>query len=136
MDSNERLGRRAAMTRLTGLMTSAFATRGSRMPNGTALLTSVSEQRILSVQGRELAKSWLGAPGSTIKPLSLLALLDAGKLTGTDEFRCPGKLVLAGYHLNCSHPPTPLPMNVSRAVAYSCNCAVAHFAERFAPGEL
>lgn len=136
MDSNERLGRRTAMARLAGVVASAFASRASPMPNGTALLMSVSERRIISVHGGERAKSWLGAPGSTMKPLSLLALLDAGKLTGTDEFRCPGKVVLAGYYLNCSHPLTPLPMNVSRAIAYSCNCAVAHFAQRFAPGEL
>jgi cell division protein FtsI/penicillin-binding protein 2 len=71
-----------------------------------------------------------------MKPLSLLALLEAGKLSNRDEFECPGELVLHGHHLNCSHPRVTVPMNVSRAIAYSCNCTVAHFAQRFAPGEL
>jgi cell division protein FtsI/penicillin-binding protein 2 len=97
---------------------------------------NISDRRIISVQGDEMGRRWLGAPGSTMKPLSLLALIDAGKLTDHDEFPCPGKLLLAGHQLNCSHPQMPLAMNVSRAIAYSCNCAVGHFAQRFAPGEL
>ncbi len=91
---------------------------------------------MLSIESANLARSWIAAPGSTLKPFSLLALLEANKLTSRDEYVCPGKLVLNGRSLNCSHPPTPLPMNVARAIAYSCNCAVAYFAERFAPDEL
>jgi penicillin-binding protein 2 len=97
---------------------------------------SVRDRRIISVQGDEIARGCLGAPGSTMKPLSLLALIDAGKLTCKDVFDCPGELILGGHRLTCSHPPVALPMNVSRAIAYSCNCAVAHFARRLAPGEL
>lgn len=103
---------------------------------GTAALLDLKRRRVLSIQNAEEARRLLCPPGSTLKPLSLLALMDAGKLRAEDEFVCPGTLTLGGRQLNCSHPVSPLPMNPSRAIAYSCNCAVAHFALRFTPGEL
>jgi cell division protein FtsI/penicillin-binding protein 2 len=103
---------------------------------GTALLMRVADQRLLVAHGPETARQWFVQPGSTIKPLTLLALLEADKLKKSDGYLCPGKLFLNGHSLNCSHPRVALAMNVSRAIAYSCNCAVAHFAERFDPDEL
>ena len=103
---------------------------------GVALLMRVSDRRLLRTDGDAVASRWLAHPGSTIKPFSLLALLEAGKVTPKDEFVCPRKLTIAGRDFTCVHPNVPLPMNVSRTIAYSCNCAVAHFAQRFAPGEL
>jgi penicillin-binding protein 2 len=96
----------------------------------------IADRRILSVQGSEVARRRIAPPGSTIKPLSLLALIEAGKLSGKDQYACPRQLVINGRSLPCSHPIVPLPMNTSRAIAYSCNCAVAHFAQRFEPDEL
>ncbi len=61
--------------------------------------------------------------------------MGAHKLTETESFVCPGKLTIAGRQLNCSHPPLGEPVRVETAIAYSCNCFVAHMAERFAPGE-
>lgn len=101
-----------------------------------ALLLDIADRRLLSVSNPELARRWLAAPGSAIKPFTLLALLESGKLTSAEQYPCPRRLVLNSHSLNCSHPDSPLPMNVSRAIAYSCNCAVAHFSERFEPGEL
>ncbi len=103
---------------------------------GTALLMKLADRRLLSVEDSEIARRWIAPPGSTIKPLSLLGLLEANKLTAADEYLCPGRLVLNGHSLTCSHPYTTTPMNVSRTIAYSCNCAAAHFAQRFEPGEL
>lgn len=130
MDSNERLTRRSVLLGLTG----AALMAGS--PADIALLMSVRKRCLLSTRGNDSAGRWLTLPGSTMKPLSLLALMDAGKLTNKDEFECPGELTLGGHSLSCSHPRMSLPMNVSRAISYSCNCSVAHFAQRFAPGEL
>ena len=101
-----------------------------------ALVLNIADRRLVSAINPELARRWLAAPGSAIKPFTLLALLESGKLTDTDQYLCPRRLLIEGRSLNCSHPESPLPMNVSRAIAYSCNCAVAHFSERFAPGEL
>jgi cell division protein FtsI/penicillin-binding protein 2 len=99
-------------------------------------LLSLKDRRVLVAQGSLVAQRWLIYPGSTIKPFSLLALCESGKLTNSDLFVCPQKLSIAGRVLNCSHPPVATPMNVSRALSYSCNCAVAHFAQRFGPSEL
>lgn len=135
MDSNERLRRRDLLARLSGAFFASAIDQAAAL-RGTAVLMNVANHRTLAVQGNEIARRWMSAPGSTMKPLSLLALMAAGKLTEKDEFECPGAVVLGGHHLNCSHPRISVPMNVSRAIAYSCNCAVAHFAQRFAPGEL
>ena len=103
---------------------------------GTALLMSVAERKVITVESPDVAARWVVAPGSTLKPLTLWALLESHKLKASDEYLCPGKLQLAGHTLNCSHPVMTVPMNVSRAIAYSCNCAVAHFAERLHADEL
>lgn len=104
--------------------------------NGAALLLRLADRKLIYVNGAEAASTWLAPPGSTLKPLIIWALLESGKLKATDEYLCPGKLVLDGKNLTCSHPRLTQPMNVARAIAYSCNCAVAHFAQRLEPGEL
>lgn len=117
------------------LMSGLFTARAEPL-RGTALLVSVAERKVMAARGADRAGKLLVAPGSTLKPFTLWALLESGKLSATDEYLCPGSLSLAGHSLNCSHSMTAVPMNVPRAIAYSCNCAVAHFAERLAPGEL
>jgi SpoIID/LytB domain protein len=108
-----------------------------RFPQGgTAVLLRVKDRGTVFIQNADAARRWVLPPGPTVKPLSLLALIEAGKLSDPDEFVCPQKLILNGRKLACSHPVGLPPMNVSRAIAYSCNCAVAHWALRFAPGEL
>jgi cell division protein FtsI/penicillin-binding protein 2 len=103
---------------------------------GVALLMRVSDSRLLRTDGDAIARHWLARPGSTMKPFSLLALLEAGKVTAKDAYVCPRKLTVAGRDFTCVHPEVPQAMNVSRAIAYSCNCAVAHFARRFQRDEL
>lgn len=109
---------------------------GAAALGGCALLMSVGSGRLLGVEGEDTARRWVAPPGSTLKPLSLLALLDSKQLNPDESFFCPGRLTLNGHSLNCSHPYVAIPMNASRTIAYSCNCAVAHFAMRFETGEL
>ncbi|HXN46763.1 MAG TPA: penicillin-binding transpeptidase domain-containing protein [Bryobacteraceae bacterium] len=104
--------------------------------SGAALLLDVRTRRLVGVEGSDLARRALIPPGSTLKPFSLQALLEAGKLDPRAQFPCPGKLAIAGRSFNCSHPPLDSPADIAGAIAYSCNCFVAHFAERFGPGEL
>jgi len=104
--------------------------------NAVQIAEVLINRRLITAENHEVARRWVIPPGSTIKPFTLLTLLQSKKLTPTDTFLCPQRLTIEGHSLNCAHPPTALPMNASRAIAYSCNCAVAHFAQRFAPGQL
>ncbi|HLH03835.1 MAG TPA: SpoIID/LytB domain-containing protein [Bryobacteraceae bacterium] len=99
-----------------------------------AILMRFEDGSVLHAEGP--ADTWLLAPGSTIKPFTLQALLDAHRLSASDHFLCPGVLHVAGRNLTCSHPRGLPPLNVTNAIAYSCNCAVAHFAQRFSTAEL
>jgi penicillin-binding protein 2 len=104
--------------------------------HGTALLVDVPSRRLIAVHAPELASTSLAPPGSALKPFAVAALVESGKLRAHDGWRCPGDLAIGGRSFACSHPPVGEPMEVHSALAYSCNCFVAHFAERFALGEL
>ncbi|MGA1995990.1 MAG: penicillin-binding transpeptidase domain-containing protein [Bryobacteraceae bacterium] len=105
-------------------------------PGACALLAEVGTGRLLAVANPSVAGRLLLPPGSTLKPLVMAALLASGKWRAPETFFCPGRLRIAGRSLDCVHPPMPAPMRVDWALAYSCNCFVAHAAERFGPGEL
>jgi membrane peptidoglycan carboxypeptidase len=103
---------------------------------GTALLIDIATRKVLAVHHAPAASGASALPGSTVKPFTLSALLSAGKLTAAESFLCPSKLTIASHQLNCSHPVLSLPMRAETALAYSCNCFVAHMAERLRPEEL
>ena len=124
--------RRDALAWIAGAACAAF-TNGEE---GAAVLIDVPKRRLLAQRGGPAAAHLLLPPGSTLKPLVLAALMKRGRLTDRETFACPGSLTIAGRQLNCSHPRTDVPMRVETALAYSCNCFVAHMAERFEPGEL
>lgn len=100
------------------------------------MLLDVRTRALLAVYGADLAGGLLVPPGSAMKPFTIEALLRGGKLRAGDALACPGTLSIGGRSFNCSHPPLAAPIDAATALAYSCNCFVAHFAERFAPGEL
>ncbi len=104
--------------------------------SGAALLLEVRSRRLLAVQNAPLAGQVVAPPGSTIKPFALAALLRRRKIGESERYFCPGKLEIGGRSLNCSHPRLESPLTVETALAYSCNCFVAHMAERFEAGEL
>jgi cell division protein FtsI/penicillin-binding protein 2 len=104
--------------------------------HGASVLVDRKTRRLIAVHAPELAGASAAPPGSTLKPLVLNALLVRGQLRAGDSFPCPGDLRLAGRSFACSHPPLPAPSTVRTAIAYSCNCFVAHHASRFRAGEL
>jgi cell division protein FtsI/penicillin-binding protein 2 len=135
------LTRRAAAT-LIGAGTCGWAAPITRLEAvigsipGTALLVDVRTGARLAVYGADLASGLAAPPGSAIKPFTIEALLAAGKLKAGEQFICPGALTIAGRSFDCSHPVLAKAVDAAAALAYSCNCFVAHFAERLAPGEL
>ncbi len=104
--------------------------------HGAAVLVDRKSLRLIAVHAPELAAGSAGPPGSTLKPLVLNSLLGRGLLRADDCFPCPGDLRLEGRSFACSHPPLGVPLTVRTAIAYSCNCFVAHYASRFRAGEL
>ncbi len=105
----------------------------AQSPPSIAVLR-VSDGRVLKNSGD--ADTWVAPPGSTVKPFVIAALLRAGKLNARETYLCRGTNRIAGRNFTCSHPTGLPPFDAARIVAYSCNGGVAHFAERFTPGEL
>ena len=103
---------------------------------GAAVLVDVRSRRLIAVGGPGIAARSLMPPGSTLKPLVVAALLRSGKLSADASFPCPRRLRIGNRTLDCSHPVLAVPMRIDSALAYSCNCFVAHAAEQFKPGEL
>jgi cell division protein FtsI/penicillin-binding protein 2 len=119
---------------LNGLIVAPFLEAGDE--TGTSIVTRLTDRKVLHVENADFASRAVLPPASTIKPFAIFALLEAGKLRSDELFACPRRLQIKGHVLNCVHPPTPEPMNAARALAYSCNGAVAYFALRFGADEL
>jgi cell division protein FtsI/penicillin-binding protein 2 len=121
------------------LATGAWATGVDRFfegVHGAGVLVDRKTRRLIAAHAPELAGGSAAPPGSTLKPLVLSALLERGLLRDDDRFPCPGDLRIEGRSFACSHPPLGVPLTVRTAIAYSCNCFVAHYASRFRAGEL
>jgi cell division protein FtsI (penicillin-binding protein 3) len=122
--------RREALAALVGASLPASAAEP-----GAAILIDIATRRVISVRGGAAAGGVLAAPGSTLKPFALAALLKRSKLRAEESFPCPGRLRIGGRSFDCTHPRTEVPMRIETALTYSCNAFVAHMAERFGPGE-
>lgn len=106
---------------------------GSR---GTAVVLAVDSGRILGSYQLKVAAQRLAAPGSSIKPFTLMALLNSGKLDAKTTLLCKRQLTVAGHRLDCSHPQTGQPLDAATALAYSCNSYFTAMATRLSPSEL
>jgi penicillin-binding protein 2 len=105
-------------------------------PRRAAIVLDIASGRVLDSLNESFVTRWITSPGSAIKPFSIHALIDAGKLKKEEAFPCPGRLVIAGRQLACSHPVSALPFDARLAIAYSCNYYTARVAARFRSGEL
>jgi len=138
MNCTEGMRRREAIAALLAASTARAANLDAFMDGerGCALLVDIAGRKLIAAHRAEVAVAELNPPGSTVKPLAVAALLNAGKLRVNEGFPCPGRLTIAGEPFPCSHPAISAPIVPRTAIAYSCNCFVAHVAQRFAPGEL
>ena len=104
--------------------------------SGTVVVADVRSGRLLAHYRLDVAARTLAAPGSTVKPFTLAALLESGKLPPGATLVCRRQVWLAGQELNCTHVETPEPLDPAAALAYSCNYFFAHFGRLLDPAAL
>lgn len=104
--------------------------------SGTAVVAEVGSGRLLAHYRLDVAARRLAAPGSTVKPFTLAALLESGKLPAGTTLFCRRRVRLAGQELDCTHVETPEPLDPAAALAYSCNYFFAHFGRLLEPAAL
>lgn len=104
--------------------------------SGTAVVVEVGAGRLLAHYRLDVAARTLAAPGSTVKPFTLAALLESGKLPPGATLLCRRRVRLAGQKLDCTHVETPEPLDATAALAYSCNYFFAQMSGRLEAAEL
>lgn len=104
--------------------------------SGTAVVLDVHSERVLASYRLDVAARRLAYPGSSIKPFTLMALLESGKLDGQTAMVCKRALSIAGHKLDCTHPDLKQPLDAANALAYSCNSYFTTVALRLTPAQL
>jgi cell division protein FtsI/penicillin-binding protein 2 len=103
---------------------------------GTAVVLDVLSGRVIASSHLDVAARRVVAPGSSIKPFTLLALLQSGKVNERTALMCKRTVSISGRKLDCSHPSTSAPLGPAEALAYSCNSYFTTVALRLSPSEL
>jgi cell division protein FtsI/penicillin-binding protein 2 len=88
---------------------------------GAAVALDVETGEVLASYRMDVAARRLAAPGSAIKPFTLMALLDAGIVKEETALFCPRTVRIGTHILDCSHPRSPETLDPVMALAYSCN---------------
>lgn len=73
------------------------------------------------------------APGSTFKPVTLLAALHSGKVTADTRYSCPGYYQLGSARFRCWQHWGHGSIDLSSAIRYSCNVYLFHAAMACGP---
>ncbi len=120
-----------ADSKLQPAVTQAMAGR-----RGAAVVLDVHSDRVLATYHLDVAARRLVHPGSSIKPFTLLALLQAGKVDEQTSLMCRRRVSLGGHRLDCTHPATAQPLDPAAALAYSCNSYFTSVATRLTPAQL
>ena len=103
---------------------------------GTAVVLDVATGKVLAAYHPGTAARRVALPGSAIKPFTLLALLEAGKINQQTALMCNRSLTVTGHRLDCTHPDLKQPFDAATALAYSCNTYFTSMATRLTPAEL
>ncbi|HVP55767.1 MAG TPA: penicillin-binding transpeptidase domain-containing protein [Candidatus Eisenbacteria bacterium] len=119
-----------------GQMLQPAVTRAMARRRGTAVVLGVATGKILAAYQLDVAAQRVALPGSSIKPFTLLALLQAGKVNGHTALMCKRPLTIGGHKLDCTHPDIKQPIDPDTALAYSCNSYFTTVALRLTPAEL
>jgi penicillin-binding protein 2 len=87
--------------------------------------------RLLKDETRPLYNRATGgeyAPGSTFKPVTLLAALQSGKVSADTRFSCPGYFELGSARFRCWQHWGHGTIDLQAAIRYSCNVYLFHSA--------
>jgi len=103
---------------------------------GAAVVLHVRTGHVLAAYHANVAARRVVRPGSSIKPFTLLALLEAGKVDENTALLCKRPLTIGGHRLDCPHPDTAQALGPAAALAYSCNSYFTRVAIRLAPAQL
>src|SRR5215472_8163554 len=76
---------------------------------GAAVALDVETGQVLASYRMDVAARRLAAPGSAIKPFTLMALMDAGLVKEQTSLFCPRTVRIGAHILDCSHPRTSEP---------------------------
>jgi len=112
------------------------ASRAMAGRSGTAVVLDVRSAQVLAAYHLDVAARRVVRPGSSIKPFTLLALLELGKVNEQTALMCKRSLWIGGHKLDCTHPATAQPLDPSAALAYSCNSYFSTVALRLTPAQL
>lgn len=131
----------AAQTQDHGNTTTAAAlqlavARAMKGKAGAAVVLDVTSSKVLAAYHPEVAARRVPLPGSAIKPFTLLALLESGKVNEQTALLCKRPLNIGGHELDCTHPNIKQPLDPEMALAYSCNSFFTNVATRLTPTEL
>jgi peptidoglycan hydrolase-like amidase len=99
--------------------------------DGAAILADLATGEVLAQYGLEKARARRVAPGSTLKPFTLAALIEHG--AGQGQVACRGRLRIEERSLDCGHPRVAGALGAREALGYSCNEWFASMAQRLDP---
>ncbi len=114
---------------------SAVTQAARTYPEARIVVLDVASGRVLAANRFNDAARTLAAPGSTLKPLVLYALVRAQRWSPERRIACDRQLSIAGRHMACTHPAAP-PFDAREALTWSCNSYFAAVAQTLRPGEL
>jgi penicillin-binding protein 2 len=97
---------------------------------GSAVVLDVESGNLIASYRLDSAARRLAHPGSVIKPLTLLALIESNIVKPTTTLMCRRTTRLGGHNLDCSHVQVDEPIDAVAALAYSCNYFFTRMAER------
>jgi penicillin-binding protein 2 len=99
-------------------------------PGAVTVALRVRDGAVLRCSDERRARGILAAPGSAVKPLTLLAMAQRAPL------HCRTKLSVAGRRLDCTHVVVAGKVDPETALAASCNCWFAARARAMDPAVL
>jgi len=101
------------------------------MTEGEAATASEEDkQNALYDLWKNFCVSYAFEPGSTMKPFTIAAGLESGKLLGNEAYDCQGLLEIGGWKIRCNNKMGHKLQTLSDAVANSCNVALMRVGEK------